>query len=758
MKTIHILPNAHLDPVWLWDATEGLDQGTRSLRATLDLMDEFPFLTYVRGEAALYRHVEETAPDVFARIRERIREGRWDVVGGTVIQPDTNLPRAETLRKQFDLGLDWFKRHLDVRPRVAWQADAFGHTAGLPDIFAAAGMESFAFWRPPQSLCPLPKQVFRWRGPAGGSVLCYRIETGWYGTNRDEVPRRLDETLAHAAETGLDNAAVFLGLGDHGGGPSRRMILDVLDWEAAHPEVRVVWGRLHSFFAALRAEAAAKGGDDFFPEVTGELNFTLRGCYTSGARQKFAFRRAAAELIVAERASSLVARHSSRNTGCVLDAAWWDLCFNAFHDILPGSCMERAAAEQLQQLGGVRHVARTQTANALRALATLADTSVARPATPDSPAALPFIVYNPHPWPYRGQIEIEGCLDDRPDYRKDFGGGPPPLDVRDPARRRIPYQIVPAEAQCGDENWRSRVVVEARIPASGFAVYTLGWDVKAEGKVSTNATARRSVSAPSRYSIAGDCFAISARPGAKGIRILRDGKPWLRGSGLQALLFRDDAGSWGTDAPRQYDESVPPVAWTVDQVEVVEHGPLRAALWVRLTGERSWLELTLRLAEGRDAIDVEARLLWDERGALLKLAMPCGAKAADCAVPGAVARRAEAVGEFPTEPWIRALDRTGRPVLGFASDALHGCDIAGGALRPSVIRASGYAYSSHGGKPMAPWRPAFDLGEHRFRFLLAPGDADLPRLADELEMPPVVQLAHDSSSGSARSGNGAHET
>ena len=764
---LHILPNAHLDPVWLWDATEGLDQAVRSIRATLDLMDEFPELTYVRGEAELYRHLEETAPDAFARVRERIREGRWDVVGGTVIQPDTNLPRVETLRKQYELGLDWFGRHLGARPRVAWQADAFGHAAGLPDVLADAGMESFAFWRPSQPLCPLPKQAFWWRGPAGGRVLCYRIETGWYGTNYDEVPRRLDATLAHAAETGFDNAAVFIGVGDHGGGPSRRMILDVRAWAKAHPDVRVVWGGLHSFFAALRAEAAAKGGDAFFPEVSGELNYTLRGCYTSGARQKFAFRHAEAELLVAERAeraTSLVTRHSSLVTGGGLASAWWSLCFNAFHDILPGSCIERAVDEQMQQLGGVRHAARVRTAAALRALAEAADTSVPRPPAPDRPAALPFVVFNPHPWPYRGQIELEGCLDDRPDYRKEFGNGQPPLDVRDAARRRIPYQIVPAEAQCGDVTWRSRIVVEADIPASGFAVYTMGWDVKAEKKcqkshLSTHDTKANPanpvnpdkkslcVSAPGSCSIAGGHFAVSARRGAKGIRILRDGRPWLRGAGLQALLFHDTAGSWGTDAPRQYDESVPPVAWTVESAEVVESGPLRAALWVRLAGERSWLELTLRLAAGRDTINAEARLLWNERAALLKLAFPCGAAAADCAVPGAVARRAASVGEFPAAPWIRALDRAGLPVLGFASDALHGCDIAGGALRPSIVRATGYSFTPRDGKGQAPWRPATDLGEHRFRFLLAPGDADLPRLADELEMPPVIQLSHTSAPG-----------
>ncbi len=850
MTTLHIIPNAHLDPVWLWDAREGLDQGIRTIRSVLDLMDEFPELTFVRGEAAIYRHVEETAPELMERIRKRIKEGRWDVVGGTWIQPDTNLPSAWTLRRQFDVGLAWFKSHLGVRPRVAWQADSFGHAAGLPDIMAAAGMESFAFWRPSPKLLPLPKQAFWWRGPSGGRVLCYRIETGWYGSGRDQIPGRLDATLAHAEETGLENAAVFLGLGDHGGGPSRRQILDVRAWAESHPEAKVVWSGLHSFFAALRAEAAAKGGDTFFPEVSGELGFTLRGCYTSCLRVKSAFRHAEAELATAETAVDLTGNcsqftnvhKSSLNTngtnvnindkgrasrpgepgkltlpidgnedfGFVnncgrlsqlsivnnpipsLSAASESLLFNSFHDILPGSCMERAVEEQLQQLGGVRDAARKALHAAMRAIATAADTSVPKPRG-DFPAALPFVAFNPHPWEYRGPLELEGCIDDRPDYHKPYGGGQAPLVVRDPRGRRVPFQIVPAEAQFGDVVWRSRVVFDARIPPRGFAIYTLGRDVGEcsqftsvrKSSLSTNGTnvnanvanvrvlpmpvsnvanagqdlkfnldigniptmaTLPNASASSR-GISNGLFSISARVGASGIRILRDGKPWLRGAGLRALLFHDPYGSWGTNDPRQYDESVPPVAWHVERAEVVESGPMRAALWVRLAGERSWLELVLRIAAGRDVIDCEARLLWNERSARLKLSLPCGAAAADCAVPGAVVRRTAALGEVPFVPWARTVDRSGSPVLGFATDALCGLDMERGALRPSVVRASGYAWAPRDGAPMEPWRPATDLGEHRFRFLLAPGTADLPRLAAELLQPPATALAHVSSPG-----------
>ena len=791
MFTFHVIPNAHIDPVWLWDKAEGLNQAIRTFRSVLDLMDEFPFLTFMRGETVLYRHLEENDPATFKRVLERIREGRWEVVGGTYLQSDTNLPRFETLAKNYEIGLAYCQAHLGVRPRTAWAADSFGHCAGLPDIMAAAGMENFAFTRPFPATLPTPKPAFWWRGPSGARVLCYRPEVGWYGTRRPEMPRRLDDTLADAAKRDLDNVPVFIGVGDHGGGPSRQMIRQVVAWAKAHPDVRVEWSGLHRFFDALRAEAAAKGGDAFFPEITGELGYTLRGCYTTGARHKFAFRRAETELLAAERIAGLVAQ-APGGGAARLDAAWRTLLFNTFHDILPGTCIERAAEEQLRELGAVRAAAKDATLAALNALALQIDTSVPRPKG-DYPAPLPFLLFNPHPWEFRGPVELEGCIDDNAFYFDPDGKRQAPLVVRDPAKRRVPFQIVRAEAEFGDVAWRSRVVVNARIPAQGFAVYTLGWDVGKcsqipnvhksslsindtninanvanvrvlpmpvsnvanagqdlklnldTGNIPTMATLPNASAA--LREICNGFFSVSARPGADGIRILRDGRPWLKGRGLQALLFRDTKGSWGDDDARQYDESTPPAAWKVEHAEVTESGPLRSALFVRLAGERSWLELTLRLAAGRDAIDCEARLLWNERGARLKLSVPCGAAAGDYAVPGAVVRRMADVGEVPGGAWVRAIDRRGVPSLGFASDALYGFDIAGGALRPSVVRATGFSCGLGTEAPTEPWRHQSDTGLLSFRFLLAPGDADMPRLAAELEQPPAVVLAPNSEPG-----------
>ena len=362
--TIHLIPNAHLDPVWLWDWREGLNEGWQTCRTVLDLMDEFPELTFIRGESAVYQHIEQYDPATFRRIAKQVRAGRWDIVGGTVIQPDTNLPATETFLRHFSLGQRYFLTKFRKRVRVAWAADSFGHSAGLPNILTAAGIEGIAFTRTGQVIPAKP--AFWWESPTGARVLAYRPPVGWYGCERDELPKRFDQVVAEAGKCDLQNFGLFLGLGNHGGGPTRRQVLEVREWTKAHPEVRVVYSGLHRLFDAIRAEQKE------LPVHRGELNFTLRGCYSSVAKLKFAYRKAEALVNRAERAVALTG--VKQNLREAVDA----VLFNSFHDILPGSSIERGFDDQLAQLGGALHQAQRAELAALNALAQRVDTSVPR--------------------------------------------------------------------------------------------------------------------------------------------------------------------------------------------------------------------------------------------------------------------------------------------------------------------------------------------------------------------------------------------
>lgn len=733
--TFHLIGNAHLDPVWLWDWREGLTEGLATCRTILDLMDEFPRMTFIRGESAIYRFIEENDPKTFSRIKKQVKAGRWDVVGGTVIQPDTNLPDTETFARHLNHGQRYFESRFGKRSKAAWTADSFGHSAGLPEIYAAAGIESLAFTRPHDALVPIEKPVFWWEGPGGSRILAYRPSAGWYGCDRPDVLKRLDEMLADAQKGDLHNIGVFYGLGNHGGGPTRRQLRDIETWAKAHPQIKVIHSGLHRLFDALRQEID-KQGKDFVPVHRGELNFVLRGCYASVARFKFPYRRAENLLRRAERTAAAVnlATAPPLAPPVCLGKAWNGILFNSFHDILPGTSIERAFDDQIAWLGEVTHQSQSTELKALTALGAQLDTRVAK-AKGDMPTAVPFVVWNPHPTPYKGYVELENNIDYRPIW--DYANRPDelPLLVRGPVGKAIAHQLVANESWTTVHvPWRRRVVVPVSIPAMGWNVIDMGWVEGAIApKVGNPTTAAEG-------EIANGLYGVQAKAGDEGVRILRGGKSLFGKDLLRAITVEDKWGSWGgmEEEKESLDLSTVRHQWKVTRTATLETGPLRSALWVRMEGGNSWLELTFMVYAGRDAVDVSARVLWNERSARLKLVMPAG-DVARFKVPGAVVERGP-MGEVPGGRWVQTAGVDGES-FGFASDGLYGFDCKDGALRATVVRATRYASDVHIGPEEFPWRPVVDSGELRFKFLFTGGGQRLVDLARELEEPPVIQAA-----------------
>jgi len=725
--TLHLIGNAHLDPVWLWDWREGMNEGIATCRAMVRLLQEFPEFRFIRGEAAVYSYVEEHAPDLFADIAGLVQEGRWDIVGGNWIQPDTNLPSTETMLRQFIRGKDYFRKTFGVEVTTAWAADSFGHSAGLPEILKAAGMENFAFTRPQAAIFPLRSQAFWWRARSGARILAYRPHDGWYASERGGINERLDACLARAEEEGAETAALFYGLGNHGGGPSRRHLQEIREWISQHPEVEVKHSGLHDFFAELRREIERRG-DDLIPTVDGELNFCLRGCSASVARFKYAYRRTEAQLMRAERAVVFGGVPSSDQADCLKDA--WDVVlFNAFHDILPGSSIERAYPDQLAQLGFAATKAQNEETAALVRLAGHIDTTSGAWTVPaDHSQPQPVIVWNPHPWAMSSQVEVEVSLDHRPLWPYEGRSEEIPLVVVDAAQgKALPLQVIPEEHDSFRHiPWRRRVVVPVEVPPLGWTLLQMGIDPCA------SVTRPEPLSGTPR-------FRCEAAVGNEAVHFTRDGAPWLPG-GVQIRLYEDTWGAWGgmNEEPESWLLTKEIERLSIVETAEVETGPLRFATWVRFAGtkSRSTIELTFQIDRDSDAIHLSARCLLADRGVRMKLVIPApGADGwAEYAVPGGEVDRA-ACGEVSGNRWVRAGGGDHR--IGFASDALYGFDTTKDELRATIARTSRYASDVNYAPHERPWQPCADLGEHVFRALLTPDVASLPQMSEELQTPLV---------------------
>jgi alpha-mannosidase len=733
---VHVIPNAHLDPVWLWDFREGLNEGVATCRSMLDLLDANPDLTFIRGEAAIYEHVRRTDPATFDRIRRLIRTGRWDVVGGTWIQPDTNLLESETLCRHYDTGLRFFREKLGVQVKCGWQADSFGHTAGLPDVMAAGGIENFAFTRPPQEVLPLKTPAFWWHGRSGARILAYRAPVGWYGCERDEIKPRFDQLVPFARKSKLRNVAMFIGLGNHGGGPSQRLVDDVRAWAKAHPDFEVRFGGLHSFFAALRREIAAPGAPQI-DSVQGELNYCMRGCYASVARFKYGYRRAEHELLRAERTTALLQR-AGIAPASDLTGAWASVLFNSFHDILPGSSVERAFDEQIDEVGGVRHAVRTTTFRALNHLAGRVRITLPRVGR-DHPKAVPLLLWNPHLQPVQTFVELEACLDHRPISAYNNRAAELPLEVRVGGRPAAHQVIATEHDSFGNLAWRKRVVVPVTLPAAGWNVASIGWVEKpAVPAYAAKATGRG-------QSIRNAFYTVSAQPGTDGIRIRHRGKDLFGRRGLQLTTVADNWGSWGAMAEEPAGVRLTQTMgrWKISRVAVTESGPLRAALVVRLTSAMAHADLTLRLTAGVEEVAVETRVFTDLEAARIKLVLP-GARSVECEVPAErVSRSTE--GEIPVLRWLRA--RNGSKGFAVVSDVLAAYDLEAGDLRVTLARATRYARAENLDQSKEWWRPTVDRGELRARLSLLPRNAPVEQAAALLTQPPLATQVWENRTG-----------
>jgi alpha-mannosidase len=727
MTQFHLIANSHLDPVWLWDWREGLNEGIQTVRTVLDLMDEHQSLTYIRGESLIYRHIEENDPATFRRIVAQVESGRWDIVGGTYIQPDTNLAGVETLTRQFTEGKRYFLDRFGKNVEVAWQADSFGHSAGLPEILSAAGIHSFVFTRPNHEILPFREPAFWWEGASGARILAYRPLVGWYGTERDEVKRRMDGLLEASGKSGLENVGCFYGLGNHGGGPTRRQLAEIQAWAEAHPDVRVVHSGLHQFFSALRKELKGKPRLSL-PVHRGELNFCLRGCYSSLAKFKSLYRRGQNLLMRAEKTDSAVSAFLGK-TGTDLTEAWRGILLNSFHDILPGSSIERAVEDQTAWMGQIIHASQKVEFAALNQLAKQIDTRVADHPM-HHPSGIAALVWNPYPTPFRGHVEMEAGLDYRPLWQYEGRHKEVPVRVLGPKGEALPFQEIATENRSVVKvPWRKRVLVPVSLPAFGWNVLELGW---VEGSVPPEI--QNPVKSGPGW-IDNGIYRVEAVRGEKGIRIFHQGKALLAGEGLTASLFEDGWGSWGGMEEEKDSIHLNTLleTWTIKEVALLENGHERATLWVRYGGSHSRLDLTISVTRDREAVDVQARVFWAERSTRLKLNFPAGDRA-EFEVPGATVKRPPC-GEVPGGKWVKINSK-----FGFASDSLYNFSCLSNVFSATVIRGTRYADDVPTPAQAEPWLPATDLGEFRFRFLMTAKLDELPRLARELEQPPVVML------------------
>ena len=280
------------------------------------------------------------------------RRGDGPSSGGWFLQPDVNLPGTESIIRQILEGRRYFREKFGAEPRVAYNFDSFGHSAGLPQILRLAGYEMYIHMRPQADELTLPADLYRWRGVDGTEIPAYRISVGLYHTEYDNIESRLAEGVERALALGRD-VPVFWGIGDHGGGATREDLERIDSFTAREKRVRIVHSTPDRFGEAVkRAVRTAPVFDD-------GLQRTFTGCYTSLSRLKRAAGESLGLLTQTEalRAATFWTRGQAYPK-LELGDAWRGHLFNDFHDVITGSCTEPAERDALGGYGAVAEIAR----------------------------------------------------------------------------------------------------------------------------------------------------------------------------------------------------------------------------------------------------------------------------------------------------------------------------------------------------------------------------------------------------------------
>jgi alpha-mannosidase len=352
--------HAHLDTAWLWPLAEGRRKAVRTFANQVALMERYPEHRFAASAAQHYAWVEADAPTLAAKVRKRVRDGRWIVVGGAWVEPDCNLPSGESLVRQLLHGQRFFEKRFGRRCREYWSPDTFGHNGQMPQILRQAGIDRFMTHKLSWNQFSTPSHhSFRWQGIDGSEVLAHMppADTANSPLTIAEVRRGAAKFRDH------DRSATSLlpfGHGDGGGGPTPEMLevaMRVADLEGV-PEVEL--GSSDEFFDRLASELSDP------PTVVGELYLEYhRGTYTSQAATKRANRRGERALHDAEAAAAIAARLGLATYPAQrLETLWQTLLVHQFHDILPGSSIrlvheeaERALAKLLSEADGLRDAA-----------------------------------------------------------------------------------------------------------------------------------------------------------------------------------------------------------------------------------------------------------------------------------------------------------------------------------------------------------------------------------------------------------------
>jgi len=754
-ETIHLLGNSHIDLAWRWTRDETYTVCYETFKNALNLMEKYPEFAFCQSTAQMYEWIEAKHPELFRKIKEKIKERRWEIVGGTWVEFDSNIPSGESLVRQFLYGKRYFKEKFGVDVEICWLPDTFGFCWTLPQIIVKSGMKYFLTqklrWN---DMTRFIWNIFRWKGQGDFEVLAYQTLGGY--NERLINPNIFQEKIRTLRyRHGVSDLLVLFGRGDHGGGPTEEDLENAFKWRRLENFPRIEFTTAIEYFQMLENLPKEK-----FPIVNDELYLQYhRGCYTTQAKIKLQNRKAEIMLENAEKLATLAMRYGFNYPQGELEEAWKKTLFNQFHDIIAGSSIEEVYIESDRDYEAIFKTTERIIRDAMKKIASHVNT-LGR--------GKPLIIFNTLSWDRNEIVEV--------DIKGDSGGN---FEIKDADGNVLPSQIISS----GEA--KKIVFLSKELPSIGYKVYRVvegkrGESVRTDLRIRENS-----------QDITLENSKIKAKIDKKTGLITSvydkvNKKETLDPKGITIQIFEDHPVEGRKTLENRFD-AVRNDAWEIyifqqldgvkyvelrdpEEIKIVDEGPVKATVEVKYRYRQegrpdSIFKIQATLYSEVPMLFLNLTIDWHTLHRLAKIAFPLNIKSeyATYEIPyGFIKRRnplspeatlsERAKWEVPGQKWIDYTDEEADYGVSILNDCKYGFDHVNNILRITLLRSPRYPLSrkeallarAKGDEPYRVKKKPTDQGLHEIRLAVYPHKGDwrealTVKKAYEFNYPPITQ-------------------
>jgi alpha-mannosidase len=711
MKKIHLLSNAHLDPVWLWNIDEGVGEALSTFRIAAEFCEEYEGYVFNHNEAILYEWVEKYDPELFENIRKLVKEDKWHIMGGWFLQPDCNMPSGEAMVRQIMYGRKYFYEKFGVLPKVAINFDSFGHSQGLVQILKKSGYEGYIFGRPFEETFPLENETFKWKGFAESDIIAHRA-FDHYLTLKGKALDKVNKWESESSDNSI--GLVLWGIGNHGGGPSK-IDLEMLGEKIAHSDNHIEHSTPEAYFEEIQKS------DRNLEERDVSLNPWGVGCYTSQIRIKKLYRELENQLFLTEKMASIAYMNNLMDyPEDDLNGAEKDMLTAQFHDILPGSSVKSAEKASIRLLNhGLEIVNRIKMESFFK-LTMFSESG--------DENNIPIFIFNPHPYEIEKEFECEFQMANQ--NWKDTTFVPELFKNGE----KIEVQLIKEESNL-NLDWRKRIVFRDRITPCSVTRYIC----QMEEKESVD-----SVSHPFQgkiFKFEGEDLSIVFDTTTGNIKnIQAKGIEYLKEE-IEFLVIQDNADSWGCTVsefkevagkfslmnPAKGSKYSGIFDGEIESVRLLEDGPVRSVIEAVYEYESSFMTVKYIIPQKGTQLELDIKILWNESDKMLKVKIPTNMESARYigqTMFGNEYLKADGK-EKVSQSWVGLFDEKNKKAMTIINNGIYGSDSEEGTLNLSLLRSPAYSALPIKERPLLESLghiERIDQGKREYRLILGLGD------------------------------------